>query len=50
MKERPKVNTMLNPFSLNPPDQKVYITKPKAVTIANLVDISVQPSILTHKY
>ena len=30
---------MLNPLSLNPPAQKIYITHNKAMKIANLVEI-----------
>ena len=30
---------MLKTFSLNPPDQRVYITHPKEMNIANLVNI-----------
>ena len=45
----PKFNIPLKLFSLNPPAQKVYITHNKAMVIANLVDISVRRSIITHK-
>ena len=38
-KKRPKFNMILNPFSLNPPAQKVYLTHNKATAIANLVEI-----------
>ena len=38
-KYRPKINILLNMFSLNPPDQTVYITHNIAMMIANLVDI-----------
>ena len=36
---RPKFNILLRIFSLNPPDQKDYITHYEAMAIASLVDI-----------
>ena len=38
-KYRPILYILFKPFLLNPPAQKVYITRYKAMTIANLVDI-----------
>ena len=39
-KDRHKFNTLLKPFSINPPAQKVYIMHKIAMAITNLVDIS----------
>ena len=37
--DRSRFNILLTPFSLNPPDQKVYIMHNIAMAIANLADI-----------
>ena len=42
------INIRLNPFKLNPPAQKVYITHNEAMKIENLEYISVRQIIITH--
>ena len=44
-----KFNMTLKPSSLKPPDQKVYITHHKAMTILDLVEISVRLNMITRK-
>ena len=48
-KDRPEFDILLQPLSLDPPPQKVYITHPKAMTVANLVDIFYTTDYITHK-
>ena len=48
-KDMPKFNILLKLFSLNPSAQKIYIMHHKAMMIANLVYISVQPSTIIYK-
>ena len=49
MEYKPKFNIPLNPYSINQPSQKVYITYNKEMTIKNLVGIYLRLDMITHK-
>ena len=49
IKDRPKFNILLKPFSPKPLAYKFYITQNKVTTIANLVEFSVRLSIINPK-